>query len=689
MNSSINVEKGGIYIQKSLAVRIIALVIFILFLVPSLAPAQMVSRQQQAEICTVFNKTNSLAYSEPGPMQQSTLYADGSVIDLQTETITWPILLNEKTDMTQDEFKDMVKSAKNNFDNDPHRIIISKGGSRGLDMQFDVTSPPSGAQAAINAVAAYIESLFSDPVTVVINLGFESMGSGVLGSTSSNYASSVTWTNTRAGLIAGMDSDDTIQTSLPSGSSIPVRYNGNSATVTSENKCYFTKANYRATIGSVSGDAADMTMNTDYNWDYDPSNGITSGYFCFQSVLIHEVGHVLGFTSGADFRYILQDIETLDVYRFQRSDGSGDYNPDSLAEFQTTARMVDQNAPGTSDDVNSDIISVEYQMSDGDPYQCSHFSQGNVYGIMQPAVSSGTTFYPDFYKTPDTTMLDAIGWDYPIYYTLTVSVSPVGMGTVTKDPDMTVYPSGQEVQLTANPIASWEFDQWEGDLSGDTNPASLIMNGNKTVVARFTPDTTPPVTTAALSGTIGQNNWYVSDVTVTLSATDRSSPSSVNHTYYKLDSSPWDEYTIPFVVSADGQHTVLYYSVDIIGNIETEKSVNIKIDTIKPAITLTQEEVDLFTYKFTAEVSDETSGIDRVEFSLNDQLQYSDTQSPYEWSWSAIEQYTVTATVFDVAGNSQSESTTASLSLLHRSYISQLPMIQQLLGLVLRRQTHT
>jgi hypothetical protein len=602
------------------------LAIFVLFLVPTLAPAQMFFRQQNTEVRTVLNKTDSLAYIEPGPTQQSMFYADGSVIDLQTESITWPILQNEKTDMTKDQFKEIMKSAKKNFDNDPHKIIISNGGSRGLDIQFVVTAPPPGAQAAINSVATYIESLFSDPITVVITLGFESMSPGILGGTTSNYASSVTWTNTRTGLIAGMDADDTIQSYLPSGSTIPIRYNGNTATVTNENRCFFTKANYRATIGTVSGDAADMTINSDFTWDYDPSNGITSGYYCFQSVLAHEIGHVLGFTSGADFRYILKDIETLDVYRFQRSDGAGNYNPDTLSDFQTTARMVDQNAPGTNDDVNSDIISVEYQMSDGDPYQCSHFSQGNVNGIMQPAIGSGTTFYPDFYKTSDKTMFDAIGWDY-------------------------VVP----------------------------------------------PDTTPPVTTSALAGTLGQNGWFISDVTVTLSATDPSKifnkgsdggngPSGINHTYYKIDSGSWNEYITPFVVSAEGQYIVSYYSKDNAGNIETEKSVIVKIDKTTPTITLTKEQIDTFDVKFIAQVSDGTSGINRVEFAIDGQLQYSDTQSPYEWTWTGIGDHTMKATAFDFAGNSQSQSMSTPIEQIQNIKSVELQMLQQLMKLNLCKQ---
>ncbi|MEK7324438.1 MAG: NF038122 family metalloprotease, partial [Chloroflexota bacterium] len=183
-----------------------------------------------------------------------------------------------------------------------------------------------------------------------------------------------------------------------------------------ENQVFFTKANFLAAIGSIAGSAATITFNSNFLWDYTPPE-INSGAYCFQSVAAHEVGHVLGFTSGADFR--ASDIEALDIYRFQNSDGNGtDHNPDDLAEFGTTARMVDQNAPQTADDVNSDLITVEYQMSDGIPNQASHFSARNpgIY-VMDPSLSSGETFYPDFYRSGDSNMFDAIGWDYPPAHT--------------------------------------------------------------------------------------------------------------------------------------------------------------------------------------------------------------------------------------------------------------------------------
>lgn len=64
---------------------------------------------------------------------------------------------------------------------------------------------------------------------------------------------------------------------------------------------------------------------------------------------------------------------------------------------------------------------------------------------------------------------------------------------------------------------------------------------------------------------------FISDVTVTLNATD--TESGVDHTMYKLDSAAWVRYEAPFVVSDNGTHTVLYYSVDKAGNIETTKNI--------------------------------------------------------------------------------------------------------------------
>jgi hypothetical protein len=78
-----------------------------------------------------------------------------------------------------------------------------------------------------------------------------------------------------------------------------------------------------------------------------------------------------------------------------------------------------------------------------------------------------------------------------------------------------------------------------------------------------------------MNGTI-----YVSNVTVTLTATDANS--GVDYTTYKLDNNEWTTYTEPFVVSDNGEHTVSFYSVDNAGNIEIEKNRTFTIQHLAP-----------------------------------------------------------------------------------------------------------
>jgi len=92
------------------------------------------------------------------------------------------------------------------------------------------------------------------------------------------------------------------------------------------------------------------------------------------------------------------------------------------------------------------------------------------------------------------------------------------------------------------------------------------------------PDTTPPVTEIYLDGTWGWNGWFVSDVLVTLEATD---PSGIMVTWYTFDEGATVLfYTGPFWVS---ENTTFYYgSVDTIGYGEIPNYIEIKIDKTLP-----------------------------------------------------------------------------------------------------------
>jgi outer membrane protein assembly factor BamB len=217
----------------------------------------------------------------------------------------------------------------------------------------------------------------------------------------------------------------------------------------------------------------------------------------------------------------------------------------------------------------------------------------------------------------------------------------------------------------------------------------------------FKIDKTIPVTTHSFSATMGNNNWYISNVSIILTATDHGllktglmltlntgkGPLEINHTYYKIDNGNWVEYSTPATVSADGLHNLSYYSVDLAGNTEPVKGPFLfKIDQTPPTITLAKEQIDILDVKFTADVSDETSGIDRVEFSLDGMLQYNDTQSPYEWTWTGIGNHQMTATAYDKAGNSQNQSMSTPVDQIQGMKSGFLQMKQQLIELVLKKQ---
>ena len=69
---------------------------------------------------------------------------------------------------------------------------------------------------------------------------------------------------------------------------------------------------------------------------------------------------------------------------------------------------------------------------------------------------------------------------------LTLTVTVVGNGAVTKNPDALAYELGETVQLTPVPAAGWVFAGWSGAATGTANPLNLIMTGDLAVTATFT-----------------------------------------------------------------------------------------------------------------------------------------------------------------------------------------------------------
>jgi uncharacterized repeat protein (TIGR02543 family) len=78
--------------------------------------------------------------------------------------------------------------------------------------------------------------------------------------------------------------------------------------------------------------------------------------------------------------------------------------------------------------------------------------------------------------------------EYTQVETYTINTIVNGEGSIIKNPNHQAYPQGSQVELYAVPDNGWTFSGWSGDLTGSTNPRTIIMDGDKTVTAIFTQD---------------------------------------------------------------------------------------------------------------------------------------------------------------------------------------------------------
>jgi hypothetical protein len=82
------------------------------------------------------------------------------------------------------------------------------------------------------------------------------------------------------------------------------------------------------------------------------------------------------------------------------------------------------------------------------------------------------------------------------------------------------------------------------------------------------PDTDAPTTQIAASGTAGLNGWYRSAVQITLSAVDDVDGSGVAFIEYNVGDGPFQRYSGPFSIAAQGLTTVHARASDVAGNVE-------------------------------------------------------------------------------------------------------------------------
>lgn len=95
-------------------------------------------------------------------------------------------------------------------------------------------------------------------------------------------------------------------------------------------------------------------------------------------------------------------------------------------------------------------------------------------------------------------------------------------------------------------------------------------------------DSTPPVTILSYNGP--HHNGVVSSRTqFSLTATDTY---GVKETFYSLNSNPETRYSRPITLTnlPEGEHTIKWYSVDMVGNVEVQQTLNFFVDRTPPMV---------------------------------------------------------------------------------------------------------
>lgn len=267
--------------------------------------------------------------------------------------------------------------------------------------------------------AALWGSLIQTPITIVIDVDFgptrfgQPFGQGVLGSTNTQLLiGNNLYPNVRTALIErpSNPTETALYQALPNGS-VPTDI-GSTASVS-------TPSSTLRALGEIGADADPAVepdlgappaigFNSNFKFDFDPTDGIDADKIDFDAVAVHEIGHALGFSSRMGERELDSSrtlaLSVFDLFRLRPGA--------TLATFPTANRVLSSGGEQVffAGDMELPLSTGRPDGSGGDGFQGSHFKDntfGEYIGIMDPAIAFGER---NEITDNDLKVLDRIGY---------------------------------------------------------------------------------------------------------------------------------------------------------------------------------------------------------------------------------------------------------------------------------------